>query len=176
MKSFTLHHFLTLAASSLSLLSFVSPQSTTGSVQASGSNQPSPSLQRTTSTTTSVGIGPNHQPTTAIVVTTFDITPAPAATGNSSGTGNNTASTNGTAAGNATASPSTSTPSNFPTAPANVDGGGNGPNGAPSPGASSPNGVYGPPDSFTAAAMMLRANAALLGAIGMAIGGWLVLA
>jgi len=62
----------------------------------------------------------------------------------------------------------------LPTAPTDVDGGGGG-DGIPIPGASSPGGVYGPDDGYTAAATSLKRNALFVGAAGLMIGGALVL-
>lgn len=56
-----------------------------------------------------------------------------------------------------------------------MDGGGDGPGGAPSPGASGQGGIFGPDDGFTAAAIAIQANAALIGTLGMVAGGLLVL-
>ncbi len=92
------------------------------------------------------------------------LTPPPQPSGN-------TTVVNGTAsAGNSTQSTSTSiTPSNLPTAPTNVDGGGV--NGAPLPGKTSTGGIYGPDDNYVAAATSLKRNAYAVGVVGFVLGG-----
>jgi len=92
---------------------------------------------------------------------------SPTSLGNS--TGNSTSSGNSTTNANTT---STTTNSPLPTAPTNVDGGGQN---APFPGASGSGGIYGPGDSYIAAGLMVKRNAFLVGVTGVIIGGALVL-
>lgn len=106
------------------------------------------------------------------------ITPAPSSTsqsGSASGSGSSgLPSTSGSSARNATTTASTTTV--YSTAPSSVSGeNGGGPGGqAPSPGQSASNGMYGPPDSYIAAAEALRC-AGMLGFLGLVVGGAFVL-
>ncbi|KAF9241355.1 hypothetical protein BU15DRAFT_73482 [Melanogaster broomeanus] len=109
------------------------------------------------------------------------ITNSPSASPSGTASGNATvssisgsASISGGSSGNAT---STTTPASpLPTAATSVPGvDGDGPNGgAPSPGASADGGIYGPPDGYIAAAEALR-SVGMLGVVGVAVGGALVL-
>ena len=64
----------------------------------------------------------------------------------------------------------------FPTAPASIDGGGTAlGGGAPSPGASGKGGVYGPDDSYIAAALAHSANLVLVALTGVVAGAALVM-
>jgi hypothetical protein len=113
------------------------------------------------------------------------ITPAPVATaaagGNITVSGNVTISGNVTLSGNATITAgngtksTTTTPSNLPTAPASVDGGGNGPNGAPVPGATGAGGIYGPPDGYISKATALRDVALVVSIVAVVLGASMVL-
>lgn len=120
----------------------------------SQSNAPSRTIT-TTVVTESVGLGPGRQQTTQVqTLTITTVVPGDAQpTGNTTNSGSNASATNG----NATSASTTTTAKNLPTAPGTVDGGGSG--GAPVPGASSPNGAYGPDDKYIAAAMTLAKNA-----------------
>lgn len=63
------------------------------------------------------------------------------------------------------------------TAPTSINGGGNeAPNGAPSPGETGSNGIYGPNNSYIAAAVVPTANAAIMVVAGLVAGGAMVLA
>lgn len=113
--------------------------------------------------------GPNRQESTITQTLVFTITPSPTP---SPIAGNHTISGNSTVSGNAT------TTSPLPTAPTNINGGGNGgPNGgAPLPGATGGGGgkVYGPGDGYVAAANALKRNIAVVGLVGCIVGGGLV--
>ncbi|KAF9229315.1 hypothetical protein BS17DRAFT_771292 [Gyrodon lividus] len=112
------------------------------------------------------------------------ITPAPSASQSGSASGNASTTGSGSISGSASISGSSSTnatstsivSSNLPTAATSVPGAnGGGPNGgAPSPGASASGGIYGPPDGYISGAEALR-SAAMLGFVGFAVGGALVL-
>ncbi|KAH0838321.1 hypothetical protein J3R83DRAFT_6599 [Lanmaoa asiatica] len=113
--------------------------------------------------------------------TTITAAPSSASqSGSVSGTGSATGSISGSAnitassAGNATTTANVT--SILPTAPSTVAGAnGGGPNGgAPSPGTSASGGIYGPPDGYIAGAEAIR-NAGMLGFVGFAVGGALVL-
>jgi hypothetical protein len=136
------------------------------------SNQPQPSQTVITSTllSTSVGLGSDRQISTAIntllFTTTQILTPAPQPSGNGT-VGNGTVSGNNTVSANMT-----TTPRNLPTAPANINGGGQ--DGAPSPGQAGVGGIYGPNDNYIAAATALKRNAFIIGFVGCVVGGALV--
>ncbi|KII94339.1 hypothetical protein PLICRDRAFT_424525 [Plicaturopsis crispa FD-325 SS-3] len=138
------------------------------------------SAQLSTSFSTGITLGPNRQEST--VVASFVVTVSAAATSaaaSASGNSSASASSNATATGNSTitnSASSTTTPSNLPTAATNVDGGGNGPGGAPSPGATAGGTVYGPDDGYIAAAAALKRNAAVVGLVGLVVGGGLAFA
>ncbi|KAF9453789.1 hypothetical protein P691DRAFT_755154 [Macrolepiota fuliginosa MF-IS2] len=142
-------------------------QQTSQSGQSGQSNQPQPSQTVITSTSISTfpTLGPDRQASTAtrtfVFTTTQVLTPAPQPSGNAT-TGNSTVSGNNTQSAS-----TTTTPRNLPTAPTNVDGGGQG--GAPSPGQTGGN--FGPDDGFIAAATSLKHNAFIVGFIGFALGG-----
>ncbi|EMD42030.1 hypothetical protein CERSUDRAFT_110569 [Gelatoporia subvermispora B] len=144
-------------------------QAPSGSGSGSGSSQASqtPSVILSTSFSTGVVLetsGGQRVEATVTSPVVFTITPAPAPTAG-----------NGTSGSSNSASSSSSLPP-ASTAPANIDGGGNGPNGAPSPGASAPHGIFGPNDSYTAGALSLHVNAFFATIAGVAIGSTLVFA
>ncbi|KAF8973951.1 hypothetical protein BDZ97DRAFT_408557 [Flammula alnicola] len=117
-----------------------------------------------TSLSTGISIGPGRVETT--VVATQRITSVlPIAT-------TNTTAGNNTTANATTSASTTTTPANLPTAPTNVDGGGQG--GAPVPGATGNNGAFGPGDGYIAAASTLAKNALAVSLLGSLIGGALV--
>jgi len=142
-------------------------------------NYQSQNVQLSTSYFESVVFGPNRVLSTQIETVVVTITPAANPSATPLPSGNITASGNSTLthSGNSTASASsTTTSSNLPTAPTNVNGGGDGPNGgAPSPGAKGAGGVYGPDDGYIAAANALKRNALLVSVAGVVVGGALVL-
>ncbi|CAA7266462.1 unnamed protein product [Cyclocybe aegerita] len=134
---------------------------------ASGSQTPaasaSPSLTTVLSTflVTSVTIGPGRVESTFTISRVFtSVMPISTESG---GSNNNAGSSSST----------TVTPANLPTAPANVDGGGQ--NGAPVPGASSPNGAFGPDDDYIAAATALAKNLLAGSAIASLVAGAVLL-
>jgi len=128
-------------------------------------SQPSQTVITSTSISTLLTLGPDRQASTAtstfVFTTTQILTPAPQPSGNAT-TGNSTVSGNNTQSAS-----TTTTPRNLPTAPTNVDGGGQG--GAPSPGQSG--GIFGPDDNYIAAATSLKHNAFIVGFVGLALGG-----
>ncbi|KAA1468239.1 hypothetical protein DENSPDRAFT_384032 [Dentipellis sp. KUC8613] len=136
-----------------------------------GGNATSQSIQVSTSFSQGISFDGNRQPHTISTPVLISITPAPAPTGNST----NSTTGNSTSAANSTSSKPTST-GPLPTAPTDVDGGGNGEHGAPVPGQSGANGVYGPGDGYTtnAAALPIEGKAILVSIAGMILGGLLV--
>lgn len=139
--------------------------------QQQSSQNNSQTVITSTSLSTFVGLGPDRQASTGtstFVLTTTEIfTPAPQPSGN--GTVGNGTVGNGTVSGNSTVSANTtSTPRNLPTAPADVNGGGAV---APSPGQSSTGGIFGPDDNYIAAATALKRGTLVVGFIGFALGG-----
>ncbi|KAF8168073.1 hypothetical protein B0H34DRAFT_684079 [Crassisporium funariophilum] len=119
----------------------------------------SPALTVVTSSSVStiVSLGPGRVPTTILTTNVFTTTqPVPPSATNATSTSSST----------------TVTRSNLPTAPANVDGGGQ--NGAPAPGAKGANGAFGPDDGYIAAAAALAQNAMLAGVVGSLVAGALV--
>ena len=75
---------------------------------------------------------------------------------------------------NATSSSTTSSVGPLPTAPTNVDPGGDAPGGAPHPGQSGPGGIYGPPDTYISPAIALPVNTLLAVTAGIIAGGALL--
>ncbi|GJE86090.1 hypothetical protein PsYK624_021700 [Phanerochaete sordida] len=140
----------------------------TATVAPSGSSTQAPSVILSTSFTTGVGLGPGRVATTFTSSVVFTITPTPtqSSAGNNTSSGNNTTSSS--------SSPSSTGP--LPTAPTDINGGGDGPGGnAPAPGQSAPNGIYGPPDGYISAVLALPINAFLACIAAVALGGTLVL-
>ncbi|EGO29032.1 hypothetical protein SERLADRAFT_456355 [Serpula lacrymans var. lacrymans S7.9] len=134
----------------------------------------SPNVQLSTSVIASVGLGSGRVVTTVLQTTVFTVaaaSPTVTSSGNNTSSGNSTNPTNSTTSGNSTSSV---TPSNLPTAASSVPGVNGGPNGAPSPGASAPGGIYGPPDGYIAAANALKRNAVVVSLLGVTIGTALV--
>ncbi|KDQ63724.1 hypothetical protein JAAARDRAFT_44477 [Jaapia argillacea MUCL 33604] len=163
-----------VSASSLFTLLFlpvlVFSQSTTPAPQSSAAS-PAASGVLTTSLSTAVVLDSNRQASTVTQTAIYTITPSPTATTNGTSSGNSTAS----GGGNGTVSTTPTKP--LPTAPTDVNGGGNGPGGAPSPGQSAPGGIYGPPDGYIAAAMLgAHINTVLVAAAGAVVGGAWILA
>ncbi|KAI0283296.1 hypothetical protein BGY98DRAFT_951671, partial [Russula aff. rugulosa BPL654] len=122
------------------------------------------SAQVTVFTSFSTGISLDQNRQTATFLTAIPVTltltaNSPNATGNS--TNSNSTSSNS----NSTSTNSTST-GPLPTAPTDVNGGGNGPNGAPSPGQTGTGGVYGPPDGYVSGVSSLQWNAMVVGIAG----------
>ncbi|KAJ3576666.1 hypothetical protein NP233_g286 [Leucocoprinus birnbaumii] len=146
----------------LALPFYASAQNTQSNTQSNNQPQPSQTVITSTSLTTMVTLGGNRQVSTitsGIVFTTTQIlTPAPQPSGNGTISGNSTVSANSTSI----------TPSNLPTAPTNINGGGSV---APSPGAAGVGGAYGPDDNYIAAATALKRNAFVVGFVGIALGG-----
>lgn len=70
----------------------------------------------------------------------------------------------------------TTSASPLPTANSDVDGGGNGPGGAPSPGASAAGGVKGPPDDYVASALAIGTSVFSVTVVALSAGAWLALA
>jgi hypothetical protein len=134
--------------------------------QSNNASSSSVSASPVVSTSFSVVVSQGSTITSAIPVT---LTPAPTQSGNS--TGNSTSSNTPS---NSTSSSSTKT-SPLPTAPTDVDGGGNGPGGAPSPGQSAPGGIYGPPDGYVSGVTRLQRNAVFVSLIGVVFGALLSL-
>ncbi|KAG2159891.1 uncharacterized protein EDB93DRAFT_25000 [Suillus bovinus] len=131
----------------------------------------SSSVQLSTSTIVEETLGSNRQTSTITQITVFTITPAPTASASVSVSGNSSSAiTSGSNNGTTTSIAS----SNLPTAASTIAGADGGPNGAPSPGASASGGIYGPPDGYIAGAQALR-GAKILGAVGLFVGGALVL-
>lgn len=64
----------------------------------------------------------------------------------------------------------------LPTAPTNIDGGGNAPGGAPHPGQPAPDGRFGPPDTYISFALAIPINSVLAIVAGVGLGGAIVLA
>jgi hypothetical protein len=156
----------------LSLPFYVSSQqqqSSTPTQSASASQSASQSVILSTSFSLVETFGPDRVPGTSTQAIVVTITPSPSASGNGTASGNSTVS----GSSNSTSSTKSKTLSSYPTAPTDIDGGGQ--NGAPVPGASSSNGIYGPGDSYVAAAAALRRNAFLVGVFGVVVGGALVL-
>jgi len=119
-----------------------------------------------TSLSTFVGLGPDRQVSTGtstfVFTSTQTLTPAPQSSSNGT-VGNGTVSGNNTVSAN-----TTSTPRNLPTAPTDVNGGGAV---APSPGQSSTGGIFGPDDNYIAAASALKRNTFVVGFVGLALSG-----
>lgn len=121
--------------------------------------------------------GPSRVISTITQTLLYTITPAPSATASA---GNGTVGNSTITAGNSTVTGNGTSTSTTPltTAPTSIDGGGSGgPNGgAPVPGATGGGGgsVYGPDDGYIAAAMALQRNMILVGLVGCAVGGGLV--
>ncbi|KIJ68420.1 hypothetical protein HYDPIDRAFT_24702 [Hydnomerulius pinastri MD-312] len=139
------------------------------------------SAQVSTSWIVQETLGPNRQISTISQATVITIAPAPAPSGTGSGSNSGTASggnssgasnASGGSGGNATST--STTPANLPTAASAVPGADGGPNGAPSPGASAPGGIYGPPDGYIAGAEALR-SAGMVSFVACAVGGALLL-
>ncbi|THH15966.1 hypothetical protein EW146_g4590 [Bondarzewia mesenterica] len=123
-----------------------------------------------TSFSASVSFDNNRQLTTVSVAIPITITPTTSAS-SASASGNSSASASRSASGNSTASSTGSSNSTrssststgpLPTAPTSVDGGGNGADGAPSPGATAAGGIYGPGDGYISGAMPMQRNAVLV--------------
>ncbi|KAF5355858.1 hypothetical protein D9756_003788 [Leucocoprinus leucothites] len=146
---------LAIAALALPFLAFA--QNTQNNTQP----QPSQAVIISTSVTTIATLDSNRQASTTtssfVFTTTQILTPAPQPSGNGTVSGNSTVSAN-----------STTTTSNLPTAPTNISGGGGA---APSPGGANVGGIYGPDDNYIAAATALKRNAFVVGFVGFALGG-----
>ncbi|KAI0304858.1 hypothetical protein BC826DRAFT_978624 [Russula brevipes] len=114
-----------------------------------------------TSVSTGLSLGPNREtvPFTVTIPITTTLTP-----NNSTSNGN---STNNTSSATSTKPTSTGP---LPTAPTDVNGGGNGPGGAPSPGQTGQGGVYGPPDGYVSGVSSLQRNAMVVGIAGVIVG------
>jgi hypothetical protein len=80
----------------------------------------------------------------------------------------NAASSSGNATSGSTAQPTSTGP--LPTAPTNVNGGGNENGGAPSPGQSGSGGIYGPPDGYVSGVAPLQRNTMIVSVAGVFIG------
>jgi len=127
--------------------------------------QPSVSVILSTSLTTGITIGPGRVESTFTSGVVITITPAPATPTNGTSNGNNTVS----------AAPTTSSSTApLPTAATSIYGGGDAPGGAPSPGASAPGGVFGPPDSYTSSVSPMQLNSILFVVAGVVVGGVMV--
>ncbi|EKM83856.1 hypothetical protein AGABI1DRAFT_124182 [Agaricus bisporus var. burnettii JB137-S8] len=138
-------------------------------ILAQNASQPNQTVVTSTSLSTVVGLGPNRQTTTGTSTFVFvnTLTPAPQPSGNGTN-GNNTQSGNSTVSSN-----STSKAPPLPTAPTNIEGGGQ--NGAPLPGQTGVGGNMGPDDNYIAAATALKHNAFAVGVMGVVLGGAMVL-
>lgn len=123
------------------------PQSGSASGNATASATPSPIVSSFTSTIVTLASG--RQATTIVSVFNTTITPTP--------TQQTTAQGNGT-----TSATSSSSTGPLPTAPADVDGGGQDlPGGAPHPGENKNDPKFGPDDSYTSAALALSLSSVL---------------
>lgn len=154
---------------------FLSPLLPLPRPQSQRQQQSSQNISQTVITSTSLStfaaLGPDRQVSTGtstfVFTSTQILTPAPQPSSNGT-VGNGTVS-NGTVSGNNTVSANTtSTPRNLPTAPTDVNGGGAI---APSPGQSNTGGIFGPDDNYIAAASALKQNAFVVGFVGLALSG-----
>ncbi|KAH9968937.1 hypothetical protein BC827DRAFT_1152056 [Russula dissimulans] len=143
------------------------------SVFAQQSNAPSTSTSPAgggVSTSFSTGVSLSERQTVpftvAVPITLTATSNSPAASGN--GTSNSTNSSNSTSTNTTSTGP-------LPTAPTNVDGGGNEQGGAPSPGQSGQGGVYGPPDGYVSGVSSLQWNALVVSVAGVIVGALLPL-
>ncbi|KAI0001997.1 hypothetical protein BJV77DRAFT_970657 [Russula vinacea] len=120
----------------------------------------------TTLISTGVSVGQDHQttPFTSTLTLTLTSNP-PASSGNTTG---NSTNSNSTSTNSTSTKPTSTAP--LPTAPTNVDGGGGGPGGAPSPGQTGDGGAYGPPDGYVSGVTSLQWNAMVVGIAGVIIG------
>ncbi|KAJ2920331.1 hypothetical protein MD484_g204, partial [Candolleomyces efflorescens] len=145
---------------------------------ASGS-QTSASATGSQSGSTTSGSATTRAPVTTVITSTAiseftTVSNGQTRTGNTTRVFTTTSVVQETTAAASTTSRSTSTRP-LSTAPTGVDGGGGGVDGAPLPGATGQNGVYGPDDNYIAAAGSLQKNGLLVGLVGAAVGAALTL-
>ncbi|RXW22958.1 hypothetical protein EST38_g2897 [Candolleomyces aberdarensis] len=154
-------------------------QDTTSGTRTSSGTQPSGSTTGS-QTGNSTGTATTRAPVTTVITSTVvseftTVSNGQTRTGNATRVFTTTSVVAETTQGGATTTRSTSTRP-LSSAPTGVDGGGAGADGAPLPGATGHSGeVYGPDDSYIAAASSIQKNGLLVGAVAFAVGGALTL-